>query len=360
VKRLDVPYRSQWDTDAHRYPADCGPTCVAMVLNYMGVAITPDRVYDFIEFYNAPDTDKQARRGVTYVSELMKVIRDHQEGVNYYRYNDRSDALSSLQANIDAGNTVIALVKYAPWRMATGNHYDFGHFVVVTGYDDNNIYINDPLFGLWVNRSAGAHYALSHDLFCAGWGGFVGNENPNWACFVTNGAAAPRPAPAPAATPVPAAPPAPVPDTPVETMADVNRRIRALAAYRWAEPPDFNNPATVQLWQEHLGDWGLHNDEYVVQPGDSLSALAQRYYGQAHRWRAIRAYNNLERDGLWVGERILIPQLGTTNAHNNPMLPSDTVGFSKAVGIGDLADPDVTAFDYNEIASASVGIGFVE
>lgn len=46
--KLSVPYRSQWDEDANTHSADCGPTCVAMILNFKQVNITPNKVYNFI------------------------------------------------------------------------------------------------------------------------------------------------------------------------------------------------------------------------------------------------------------------------------------------------------------------------
>ena len=73
-------------------------------------------------------------------------------------------------------------------------------------------------------------------------------------------------------------------------MSDVNLRIKALAAYRWAEQPNFDNLDEVQLWLDHLGDWGLEYDEYVVKSGDTLAGLAARVYGEQHRWHAIQTY----------------------------------------------------------------------
>ena len=37
--KLIVPYRSQSDNDANTYNADCGPTCVAMILKFYIVDI---------------------------------------------------------------------------------------------------------------------------------------------------------------------------------------------------------------------------------------------------------------------------------------------------------------------------------
>lgn len=369
MTKLNIPYRSQWDSnEAGKYDADCGPTCVAMVLNFKGVTITPNEIYNSIDFYTTKtEEEKKKRRGVTSVAELMKVLREKQAGtVENHQYGGKADALKGLKADVDAGNAAIALVKYAPWRATTKNQYDHGHFVVVTGYDDSNIYMNDPLFGLWVTPAEkGNHYALSHDLFCDGWGGFTGGENPNWVSFSTLAAAAPAPPPPPQPEPEPQPEPQPAPQPPTpeptaETMTDINRRIRALAAYRWAKPPDFNDPSAVQLWLDNIGDWGLTFDRYQVQGGDTLVGLAGRFYGEQNRWMAIKAYSNLQRDGLWLGETLLIPHLGTTGAHKNPALPADNLPMPKAAVLDETAAQNQPALDYNAVAAQFAGVGFLE
>jgi hypothetical protein len=330
-----------------------------MVLNFRGVSMTPDGVYDVI-----PEPDRYPR-GVTDINQQNRVVRDHNVPVHFRKFENAAQALDNLRANIDAGNPMIVLVKYKHWKQATGHNYDDGHFVVATGYDDTNVYMHDPV--LSQHTRVGAHFALSHDLFCKGWGGFI-DVNLHWQCsIIGEQAAVPQPAavtppPAPEPTPssvspvVPAAPP-----PPSRVMEDVNRRIRALAAYRRAEPPDFNNPDAVQLWLDHLGDWGLGYDIYTVKAGDTLSVLAGRFYGEQSRWYAIKAYNDLSQDGsIWIGQTLLIPQLGQSGAQTDPALPSNSADFGKAIELADLVDPDLPANDYNMVWDDSIELAFGE
>ena len=99
-------------------------------------------------------------------------------------------------------------------------------------------------------------------------------------------------------------------------------------------------------------------DSYVVQPGDTLVGLATRFFGQANRWPAIKAYNNLRREGLWVGETLKIPHMGESNAHKDPALPSDTIAKPRSRVIEGFADPRRAALDYDALGRGSVGIGF--
>ncbi len=350
MTRLNIPYRSQQAADANRHKADCGPTCVAMVLNYYNIPMTPDAVYDHMSAVPEGQFPK--------VYQLEEVLAKHQLPKRRDVYLSKWNALENLRKNIDAGHPMIALVKYQPWRQVTGNQFDWGHFVVVTGYDEQNIYMHDPIFGAWQPMARGANYGMSHDLFCAGWGGFPVTENPNFACIVVPKSADGQTAPPPPQT-VPQPAPVTTPTGTAQTMNDINRRIKALAAYRWALEPNLNDPATLKLWQDNLGDFGQEYDVHVVQSGETLSSIAARSYGEAHRWPAIKAYTGLNR-GLWLGDRLMVPRLGNDKAHLNPALPSDTADFAKALSLDDLVDPDEKPFDYNEFGKATVGMGFDE
>lgn len=365
MPQLEIPYRSQWDSDAKFNNSDCGPTCTAMLLNYFGKTATPDGIYDY--FPNKGPND------FTFVWELVNVFKAKGVTAVNYQYDTKATAFYHLRANIDAGKPMIALVKYQPWISATGNNYKWGHFVVISGYTDTHVLMHDPLFGMWAARSKGAFFALPNDVFAAGWGGFTNNENPNWVCIIAGDgkpAAAPAPAPAPApvtpappkpvvpapAVPAPAAPASAAPMAVTQPAADEDRRMRTLAAYRWTEPPA--TEAEKQLWRTHLGDFAASYTTHTVQAGNTLVGLAARFYGEQHRWPAIKTFNNLNREGLMLGEKLLIPDLGQSGAGKNAALPSDTIDQAKAIGLDEIVNPDLPALDYNELGKNSMGIGF--
>ena len=50
------------------------------------------------------------------------------------------------------------------------------------------------------------------------------------------------------------------------------------------------------------------NQNYTVQPGDNLSKISKRFYGDANRYMSIAKANNLEDpDKIKVGQELIIP-----------------------------------------------------
>lgn len=337
--KLTIPYHSQWDPDATAHEADCGPACLSMVLNSLGASITPDGVYAFL----GPKGVKE----FTTFAELIDVAGRHGLPLYYRLYADRQQALAGLQAALDQGLPAIVLVKYAPWRARTGNDFAWGHFVVATGYADGVIYVHDPLYGLWQPRTQGAYNALEQTLFLDGWGGFPPEENPNFACVVA--------ARAVSRLVDGGAPPEPPPITPTELDPVLRRRIRALAGYIGARQPDLTNSAEAELWRDHIGDWGAQTALHTVQSGQTLISLAIMYYGEAWRWRAIQAYNELAGEIIFVGQKLRIPLLGQSQAHHDPNLPGPDTSYDPSQ---DTADPTQLAVDYNDLGPLTIGIGF--
>lgn len=348
--QLGVPYRSQWADDADLNTADCGPTCVAMILNYFGVEATPNKLYDFLP-------DKKPGDYTSFV-ELARIAGKYDVKLDRQRPRNRKNALAVLREGIDQNRPVLVLVKYQPWQFKTKNIFKGGHFVVVTGYDDDTITFHDPLFREKdVDLSPGSHFKMSTDLFCAGWGGFHWTVNPNWACSI---ASSQRVAPEPVVITHPETPEEEPQqgDIPQDIDAVIKQRILALAAYRRAEPPNFEDPAETQPWLDHLGDFAAESERYTVASGDTFVGLAGRFYDSQRRWRAIREFNGLSSAFLWVGQPLRIPLVGETGAGETNDLPEDTLNIPGFLSLDDPAQQQ--AVDYNSVADASIGIGFVD
>ena len=139
----------------------------------------------------------------------------------------------------------------------------------------------------------------------------------------------------------------------------LRKRIKGLSGYIWGQPPDFDNPAQVKFWADRLGDWGAQTTIHEVQSGETLVHVAAKYYGEQWRWPAIRLYNELTGEWVFVGQKLAVPLLGNDEAHKNPDLPANTVSFDIAGPDADF-NPSQEAIDYNELGKNTAGIGFVE
>lgn len=85
------------------------------------------------------------------------------------------------------------------------------------------------------------------------------------------------------------------------------RRLAARAAYLGQ---DLSQVIEREL-QGWLGDWGLEFATYIVQPDDTLSRLAARFYGDARKAGVIAAFNDIDDPNLiHVGQQLRIPEAG--------------------------------------------------
>ena len=284
VVKLEVPYRSQWDRDANSHSADCGPTSLAMLLNAQGTDITPNAVYDHLP--------AKKRGEFVKIGELMKASAANKLPLRYKRFSHHDEALNGLKATLDDGFAPIALVSYAPWQEFTRNRFRWGHFVVVTGYTDEHIFLHDPLFGLWEQRGRGKYLRMPQSLFLDGWGGFNPAHNPNFAVIIpTKKVNVDREV----------IDLAKLDELKEQLEPDDKPRIRALAAYIGADPPDLEQIEQLEFWLNNVGDWGKKTKIHRVRATDTLGGIASKYYGSATRWRAIQTYNNLSGTSIWLG-----------------------------------------------------------
>jgi hypothetical protein len=165
--------------------------------------------------------------------------------------------LDDLKRWIDEGKPPIALVRYSHWSqiqpgVSTQDGFTGPHFVVVVGYGDGNIVINDPNY--WPpRRLEGYRKAWSEELFHLAWSqvGMPAMPNPNNAVIV---------------------------------------------------------PTRGKVQQPGEGDETTPTVTYIIRPGDSWRDLAIKFYHDPSRYREILAFNGL-RPGLRpvVGDELRIP-----------------------------------------------------
>lgn len=87
--------------------------------------------------------------------------------------------------------------------------------------------------------------------------------------------------------------------------------------------------------------------EYIVQSGDTLSAIARRFLGASGNWQAIARANNITNpNSLRVGQRLLIP---TANAPRQPAVAPEVVMVRNT--LQGVYPPTKTAISFTTVGS---------
>ncbi len=285
-----IPYKSQYDPDANAFRNDCGPACLAMLLNAFGYNASTNLVY--------AKTGAKPNHYVS-VAQLMRVALSYDVPFDYVaRWT-----LNQLLDTVHKGKGIIALVHYGAWSqinpgISTQNTFEGPHFVVVVGADNEHIFVNDPLWKE-LRRSQGFRRGWTHGQFMDAWS--RNQEDGNTPCC---GLVSQQPLPT---APYGGGAWSPILDFILDTQTV--HRIRAWVAYNNAPQPNLTNPATVNAYMTVIGGWGTRIAHHTVDPDDDLSSLALHYYGDALKWRVILEFNGLgSNDTISDGDELLIPQ----------------------------------------------------
>jgi len=281
---LDLAYKSQFDPDAAASRNDCGPACVAMLVNGLGIAATTDAVFH---------RTGAAADGYVSMAQLMRAGESYGVPLDFRQ----GWGLAQLHAALDEARPAIALVHYGVFSALDGStqsRFAGPHFVLVVGYDAEAVVVHDPL---WTGsrRQEGAYKRWANAVWLDAWGQChldcdpQGRCNPDFAVL-----ASVRPL---------------TPERRLPAPADVVRRARAKAAWEGQPLPDLTRPAS---WQSHLGalgDWGTRTVSHPVQATDTLWQLAKAYYGDGHKLSVIQHFNGLgPTDIIHDGQVLLIPE----------------------------------------------------
>jgi hypothetical protein len=181
IIRLDLPYISQFDETARTHNADCGPTCLAMILS----ADQPPTAHVTVDELYMRHLQHKAVGDFTTLPEMEAVSQAEGLPLQRLSFANGETALQELQELIREDTPFVALVNYAKWDDIAKNNFKSGHFVVVTGFDDENVFVHDPLFR-GTRRSLGEFFVWRNENFLDGWGS--GNEigNPDFVALVPN------------------------------------------------------------------------------------------------------------------------------------------------------------------------------
>lgn len=285
-----IPYKSQYDPDANAFRNDCGPACLAMLLNAFGYAASTNVVY--------ARTGARPNHYVS-VAQLMRLALNYDVPFDYMaRWS-----LPQLLEAVHKGKGIIALVHYGAWSqinpgISTQNTFQGPHFVVVVGADDEHIFVNDPLWKE-MRRSQGFRKAWKHNQFMEAW--TRSQEDGNTPCcgLVSQNSLPTAPYGNGAWTPLVA----------FTLDTETVHRIQAWTYFHNAPQPNLNNPATINAYMTVMGGWGTRIAHHKVGPDDDLGTLALHYYGDSRKWRVILEFNGLTpNDPISDGQELLIPQ----------------------------------------------------
>jgi hypothetical protein len=305
---LTLDYKSQYDADASASRNDCGPACLAMLLNALGIAATTDAVFH---------RTGAAAEGYVSMAQLMRAGESYRAPLEFRR----GWGLGELRAMLDLARPVIALVHYAVFSelepgVSTQSPFRGPHFVLVVGYDEHHVVVHDPLW-TGVRRAEGAYKQWPNPVWLAAWGSChqdcddQGRCNPDDAALIS-------------VRPLRAA-------QQVRVPADVVRRLRAKAAFAGQPLPDLGDPQGLGRAVQALGAWGRRSVAHRVLPSDTLWRLAKAYYGDGHKLNVLQAFNGLdESDVIHDGQVLLIPE---------PLLPGDVPEHRRPTGLTPAAPP---------------------
>jgi hypothetical protein len=305
---LNITYKSQYDPDAAVSRNDCGPACLAMLVNALGVTATTDAVFR---------RTGASADGYISMAQLMRAAESYRAPLEF-----RKDwGLPQLRAVLDLARPAIALVHYGAFSevqpgVSTQNQFKGPHFVLVVGCDEQSVVVHDPL---WTGsrRNEGAFKRWPNAVWLNAWSrchedhDTQGRGNPDRALLIS-------------VRPLNAAQRVSVP-------VDLLRRMRAKAALLGEPQPEQPTPATLTQALMALGSWGKRSVAHRVSPTDTLWRLAAAYYGDGHKLNVIQYFNGLsETDVIHDGQALLIPE---------PVLPGEIPEDRKPVGLTESAPP---------------------
>ena len=135
VSPANVPYYYQYNNQIAG-GSSCQNTSIAMILSFLGANIHPDEI--------TREFGKDRAQSVPGLNQVFNTLAARRgiRGIN----STSGGTLAQLRASLDRGEPAII----------HGFFTDYGHVVVVTGYDEGGYYVNDPA-GTWSQQFRGGY-----------------------------------------------------------------------------------------------------------------------------------------------------------------------------------------------------------
>lgn len=160
-----VPFHYQ-DTDYY-----CGPACLEMIFDYYGEDINQSEIADVARTFPYVTFTDELRRAAHFSNISTSKGGEMPENITGYSLRKIGYAasesfnmdLTQLKSHIDQDKPLILLMWYSTTHV-------YGHYRVVTGYNETHVFLHDPWNNIiWGGRYGGASLALNYSTFLDLW-----------------------------------------------------------------------------------------------------------------------------------------------------------------------------------------------
>lgn len=150
IVRQAVPWFTQIQSPKN-LANDCGHACALMLLRFHGHGNTAsvESLYA-LKFHGS--------EGKTTKEQLVQLAGSESFEFTPFRYDATPAGLVQVLGKVADGRPVILLVQYASLGFNNPSGGTFLHWIVLTGFNGDTIYVNDPL---WLTERSGAGRKIS-------------------------------------------------------------------------------------------------------------------------------------------------------------------------------------------------------
>jgi ABC-type bacteriocin/lantibiotic exporter with double-glycine peptidase domain len=143
ARQLAVPYRTQLDGNPYQH-ADCGPASLAMAMAAYGTVVPTRQLRARVNDAQGSWGDYDAGADISVLASIAAWYGLTPEGLGGAGA-PRRWTLDDVRARLDAGQPVVAELRYRALPGHGGSSYEGDHYVVLTGYDGDAFVYNDPV-----------------------------------------------------------------------------------------------------------------------------------------------------------------------------------------------------------------------